>query len=97
VKRKRIGHVRRRAKRNATSRVYDLKKSYAMPGWADKEAIERFYVEAREMTIRTGVKHQVDHVIPLKHKLVCGLHVPANLQVITATENLRKKNSFNPD
>ena len=36
----------------------------------------------------------VDHIIPLKGKLVSGLHVAANLQVLTETANKAKGNSF---
>lgn len=38
--------------------------------------------------------HHVDHEIPLSHPLVCGLHCLANLQYLTAEENLAKGNSF---
>lgn len=77
--------------RNAARR----KREAAMP-WANRELIEQFYVKAKEMTQTTGVPHVVDHVIPLKGKLVSGLHVEHNLQVIPASENARKSNSFTP-
>lgn len=40
----------------------------------------------------TGFKWQVDHMIPLKAKVVCGLHVWNNFQCIPKIVNLTKKN-----
>ncbi len=64
------------------------------PPWVDYDAIRVFYAEAIRLTNETGIKHHVDHIIPLQGKLVSGFHVHTNLQVITAEENLRKLNSF---
>ncbi len=64
------------------------------PKWAKKEDIQAIYEEAKRLTIETGIKHQVDHIIPLKHPLVCGLHVKENLRVITQEENYKKNNKF---
>ena len=66
----------------------------ATPPWVSQLDTMRFYEEARRLTETTGVKHVVDHIIPLTNRNVCGLHVPANLQVIPELDNLRKFNRF---
>ena len=72
------------------------KKRYrqAMPLWADRERINQMYIEASDKTEESGIRYEVDHIIPIKGKYVCGLHVPENLQVITRLENLQKFNRF---
>jgi len=44
----------------------------------------------------TGMKWHIDHIVPLFHKDACGLHVAANLQVVPAWWNHKKRN-FNMD
>lgn len=64
------------------------------PQWADEDAIRSIYDECAKTSKRTGIKHHVDHVVPLNGKNVCGLHVASNLQIIPAIENLRKRNKW---
>ena len=67
------------------------------PNWLTKEdfkTIQNIYAKAIKKAEETGVKYHVDHIIPLRGKLVSGLHVPSNLQVISAKENLIKHNTY---
>lgn len=66
----------------------------ATPSWTDKKLMSEFYAKAAEMTSATGEPHHVDHIIPLRGKEVCGLHVQHNLQVIRAVDNLKKGARF---
>lgn len=92
-------YARRSIKRNkhvnaANNAARRASKQKATPKWANKKLILEFYKLARLLSSQTGIKYHVDHVIPLIHNLVCGLHVENNLRVITAVENIKKKNQF---
>jgi hypothetical protein len=70
------------------------------PKWLTSEQrkqIEYVYLEAKMLEVETGIKHHVDHILPLQGKNVSGLHVPENLRVITALENHRKFNHYQPN
>lgn len=75
-------------KHNSYSAQGKVAKLRAMPPWVDRIAIRSIYERAKIAGM------EVDHIIPLRHHLVCGLHVPWNLQLLTETENCRKKNRF---
>ena len=77
---------------NAKAKI--LRRKLSVPGWVDLEAIRKIYEEAQRITSETGIKHHVDHIIPLRGKTVCGLHVPENLQVLRAGDNSRKSNLY---
>jgi hypothetical protein len=69
------------------------------PKWLSKDMlwmIEQAYELAFLRTKMFGFAWHVDHIVPLQGKLVSGLHVPANLQVIPEMVNLRKSNKFLP-
>ena len=69
----------------------------ATPKWLTTEhklEIRLKYRLAIELSRRTGVRHAVDHIIPLQGDEVCGLHVPWNLEVVTQEENLKKSNKL---
>ena len=68
----------------------------ATPPWADRKAIKKIYAESRRLTAETGEKHHVDHFYPLRGELVCGLHTPENLVVLTERQNVAKKNRVAP-
>ena len=72
------------------------KKLQATPHWLTEyqyKQIELKYWISNFLTEYTGIQHHVDHIHPLQGKNICGLHVPDNLQVLTAEENLSKNNS----
>ena len=73
------------------------RKLHAQPIWASRFAIAEAYSLARLRTQMTGRPWEVDHIVPLKSPLVCGLHVEHNLAVIPAVENSSKGNRYWPD
>lgn len=72
---------------------YRAAKRQACPPWVDKEHMARIhaiYKLRREVSEQTGITHEVDHIVPLQGKTVCGLHVWWNLRVIPKQENNRR-------
>jgi hypothetical protein len=61
------------------------------------DATVAVYAEAKRLSEETGIPHEVDHIIPLRGKLVSGLHVIANLRVVTRSENRRKSKRYDLD
>jgi hypothetical protein len=70
------------------------KQYQATPSWADTFMIEEIYHLASLRTQLLGYPWEVDHIIPLQSKYVCGLHVESNLQVIPRKQNRSKGNKL---
>lgn len=86
-----------KAKLIANASKYRASKGKRTPGWLTADdfwLIEEAHVLAALRTSLFGFPWHVDHVVPLHGKLVSGLHVPHNLQVIPAWDNRSKSNRF---
>jgi 5-methylcytosine-specific restriction endonuclease McrA len=86
----------------ADNKVRRRKHRQATPPWItrkQKTEMRALYQAAIHLSKTTGEKYVVDHIIPLRSDVVCGLHVPWNLRVITQDENLKKSNKLvdNPE
>ena len=73
-----------RAERRAVEKL-------ATPSWANKQAMLEIYEFAKEFR-EHGINVDVDHIVPLRAKNACGLHVEANLRVCLKKNNQQKKN-----
>lgn len=87
-------HGRLKRQRHPDRKLAEARKRQAdkinrTPAWANLEAIKSVYAACPP-----GM--QVDHTIPLRGRTVSGLHVPNNLQYLSAEENLVKNNTFRP-
>lgn len=84
-------------KMSAARRASKLK---ATPSWLsdeDNRNIGAIYAMAQRLSVCLGIVHHVDHIIPLRGKSVCGLHVPWNLRAIPGTANVKKSNKLLED
>lgn len=70
---------------------YNAAKVKATPPWLTSEhksKMHEIYSKAKELGM------SVDHIVPIRGKTVCGLHVPWNLQLLTQAENSQKSNKW---
>ena len=89
--------IKNKAKVYAKNAKHRAARIQSVPSWHDDDAqwmIEEIYSLCALRSRLTNVTHQVDHIVPLNSKVVCGLHTPLNLRVITASENRVKGNRF---
>lgn len=77
------------------ARQAGLKK--ATPDWlteAHKLEMSDLYWLARDLSTFGDEPYEVDHIVPLKGRDICGLHVPWNLQVLPRSINRSKHNGY---
>ena len=86
--------MKRKKKRSAKKGRRKQRKAQATPAWCDFERVELLRQMAKALSTATGIKYNVDHVIPLQGELVCGLNTPENMEVVPARYNLLKGNTF---
>lgn len=75
--------------RAAHCRERQARKRNATPKWLTREQrrhMKQFYILAAQ----ANEPVHVDHIVPLDGRLVCGLHVPWNLQLLGAIPNMQK-------
>ena len=86
-----------KAKSNTLTRKYQADKLKRTPSWLtphDYKVMESKYAMAAWLSAVVGRDYHVDHTIPLRGKNVSGLHVPDNLRIIPAKDNLEKGNKY---
>lgn len=69
---------------------YRADKMQARPKWLTKEQLKQIV----DIYVNCPEGYEVDHIIPLRGKLVRGLHVPWNLQYLPISVNRRKSNKL---
>jgi len=90
-------NLKRKPQKAAAEMARHASKIHATPSWLTKEdwkRIEAVYVAAKETSLLAGFSCHVDHIVPLRGKTVCGLHVPWNLRVVSQSYNSKKNNNL---
>lgn len=72
-------------------------KKQAQPSWVNSSDLLKIYGQSKRLSDMIGIVYHVDHIVPLQGENVCGLHVPWNLQIIPAWQNLQKQNKHSND
>lgn len=78
--------------RSSSVALRHARKLRAIPKWVGPKEIKQM----RDIYKKRKPGYHVDHIIPLKNDYVCGLHVPNNLKILTAKDNILKSNKFIP-
>lgn len=79
-----------RSKFSQYARLYAGQAARAQPLWANQEAMDVIYKKRDELNALWGTNFEVDHIVPLRGKTVCGLHCEDNLQLLDKPLNASK-------
>ena len=77
----------------AKRRAFELQ---SIAPWINLEKVKEVYLRSSVLNKESSITYEVDHIVPLVSKLVCGLHWEGNLQIIPASENRKKSNIYWP-
>lgn len=92
-----VAPLRRAAKANIrSSRRFRFLRART-PAWADQDLLRALRRLGQIYTKATGIQFSQDHVVPIRHPLVCGLHCPDNIELDTLENNMAKGNRWWPD
>jgi hypothetical protein len=71
----------------------------ATPDWLSPVQVQQYYAVYREAKRlrKMGRRVEVDHIVPIRNPIVCGLNVPWNLRIVDRDINQRKSNVYWPD
>lgn len=80
-----------KARVRAYSKSFSRRLRVCCPPWQSRSDVVNFYKSVK------GTGLEVDHIVPIKSDLVCGLHCIDNFQLLTRSENASKGNRYWPD
>ena len=88
---------RHRRPTNYLKRLRQMKS--ATPPWFDREEVRKLEAKRDRLNRERpeDAPWHIDHVVPLQHRWVCGLHVHTNMRVIPGRGNIAKSNHFDVD
>lgn len=73
------------------------KRGHTIPQWANKFLMQEIYRLRQLRQELLGVAFDVDHIVPIVHPNVCGLHCEDNLQILSSKKNRDRWNKTWPD
>lgn len=79
---------------NSKRASYITRMILSTPPWVSNVELQVIKLRMQWLTEATGIQHNIDHIVPLSHPLVCGLTVPWNLRIIPRAPNLSKGNDW---